>query len=333
MPNDDLELSLALTVNPRTQPIVDGDVGCDGVRFRLSTMHPSEMFWRQLKFGEFDVSEMSVASLMIATSQAPTDWVAIPVFTMRHFFHTSILVRKDSGIEKPADLKGKRVGVPEYQQTWAVWSRGILKDEFGIEPRDLIWHMERNPEKSHGGVTGFKPPDGVRFSYIPLETNMGEMMVNGELDATLLYMNAGNLIDRSTIDLENHPAIRTLFPDPAAEAQRYFAKTGNFPINHGMVVRRSVYEKYPWVALNVYNMMTQAKEWTNRRRDAALEPYVDAGLVDAASQAGLKTDPMPYGVVRSRAVLENIARYLHEQGLAKRRVALEEIFAPSTLAL
>ena len=116
------------------------------------------MFWRQLKFAEFDVSEMSVSSLIIATANGPTEWVALPIFSMRQFFHTSILVRADSGIMQPSDLRGKRIGVPEYQQTWAVWSRGILADEFGVQPSDMTWYMERSPARSHGGATGFTAP-------------------------------------------------------------------------------------------------------------------------------------------------------------------------------
>ena len=110
-----------------------------------------------------------MSSLTIATSQGPTQWVALPVFTTREFFHLRILVRVASGIEKPADLKGKRVGVPEYQQTAAIWGRGVLQHEFGVHPRDIEWHMERTPETSHGGSTGFKPPEGVTVHRIPLD--------------------------------------------------------------------------------------------------------------------------------------------------------------------
>ena len=129
-----------------------------------------------------------MSSLIIATSRGDTRWVAIPVFTMRKFFHTSIIVRNDSGIATPADLRGKRIGVPEYQQTWAIWSRGILQHEFGVHARDIEWFMERNPDKSHGGATGFNAPPGVRVNQIPPTTNMGEMLVRGELDGSLHYL-------------------------------------------------------------------------------------------------------------------------------------------------
>ena len=151
-----LQLSLAITNNPRTWPIIDGRATADGIDFTTSVIDPSEMFWRQLHYAEFDVSEMSMSSLTIATSQGRTQWVALPVFTTREFFHLRILVRAASGIQAPADLKGKRVGVPEYQQTAAIWGRGVLQHEFGVHPRDMEFFMERTPETSHGGSTGFR---------------------------------------------------------------------------------------------------------------------------------------------------------------------------------
>src|SRR5215813_2495531 len=190
-----LELSIALSENPNTRALLDGAVQAEGIELLPTAVHPSEMFWRQLRFAEFDVSEMSMSSLLIATSRGPTPWMALPVFTTREFFHTRILVRADAGITAPADLRGKRVGVPEYQQTAAIWGRGVLENEFGVPPRDMEFFMERVADRSHGGATGFKPPAGVTVHQIPASTNIGEMLVGGELDATLLYLARGNLID------------------------------------------------------------------------------------------------------------------------------------------
>ena len=129
-----LQLSAALTDNVRTRPLIDGAIRPQSVDLYTSVLYPTEIFWRQLHHAEFDISEMSLSSLMIATSRGLTDWVGLPVFTTRRFFHTGIMVRTDRGIEKPADLAGKRVGVPEFQQTAALWTRGVLRDEFGVEP-------------------------------------------------------------------------------------------------------------------------------------------------------------------------------------------------------
>jgi 4,5-dihydroxyphthalate decarboxylase len=327
-----LQLSIAMTVNPRTRPIFDGSVKADGIDLIPTALHPSEMFWRQLKFAEFDVSEMSMSSLTIATSQGPTPWVALPVFTTREFFHLRILVRAASGIQAPADLKGKRVGVPEYQQTAAIWGRGVLQHEFGVHPRDIEFFMERTPETSHGGSTGFKPPAGVTVHSIPATTNIGEMMVRGELDASLLYLTHNNLVDRSRIDLYNDNRFKRLF-DRAAEAKRYFAKTGIYQINHGMVIRRSIFERYPWAALNIYNAFAEARAAITGARDKALHRHYEPGLIGDDVRKALATDTMSYGVRRNRKVLETITQYVHEQGLSARRVGLEEMFAPSTMDL
>jgi len=132
-----LQLSLIMSANDRSRPVLDGTVSPDGIDLVCTTAHPSEIFWRQLHFQEFDVSEMSLSSLLMVIAQGNRDWIALPIFTSRRFFHTGAWVRSESGIDKPEDLKGKRVGVPEYQQTAALWSRGVLKHEFGVEPEDL----------------------------------------------------------------------------------------------------------------------------------------------------------------------------------------------------
>src|SRR5919206_1830350 len=138
-----LQLSLIMGANDRSRPVLNGDVEPDGIDLTTTVAHPSEIFWRQLHFREFDISEMSLSSLLIAIAGGNTDWVGLPIFTSRRFFHTGVWVRTDRGIEQPADLAGKRVGVPEYQQTAALWARGILKDEFGLDPRSIEWWMER----------------------------------------------------------------------------------------------------------------------------------------------------------------------------------------------
>lgn len=329
-----LPLSLCVSRNPRTEPLLSGQVTAEGIDCVVSAVHPSEMFWRQLKFADFDVSEMSLSSLSIAASQGARDWVALPIFTTRVFFHTRIVVREDAGIETPADLAGKTVGVAEYQQTAAVWSRGALLHEFGVGPQDMTWWMERPPARSHGGSTGFRPPPGVRLSYIPPDVSMGQMLAVGDLDAAIVYIADRNLVDRSRQDAGAVPGLRTLFPDPMAEGIRYHRKTGLFPVNHCVVVRASLLEKHPWIALNIYSAFLAAKEAAAAPLAAAAEPWEQIGLVDPGTTRSLAdADPLPYGVAANRLVLDALGTYLHEQGLVPAPITIEDLFAPSTVDL
>ena len=241
------------------------------------------------------------------------------------------MVRRDAGIETPADLKGKRVGVPEYQQTAALWTRGVLQHEFGVEPKEMTFFMERVPEQSHGGATGFKTPAGVTINQIPLDKSIGSMMLSGELDATLLYIVDPNLIDRSTADLWNHPDIKPLFADPYAEGLRFYQKTGLYPINHGVVMKREIVEKHPWAILNVYKAFKKANDIAGQRRMAQIDEYLETGVIDRGSKAALANPLIQHGVVANRLVLETAAQYSFEQGLTPKLAKLEDVFAKATL--
>jgi 4,5-dihydroxyphthalate decarboxylase len=326
-----IQLSAGMAPNPRTWPLFDGAVKPDGIDLIMSPVHPSELFWRQLRFADFDLSDMSFSSLIIAVAHGDTRWVGLPVFTTRRFFHTRILVRRDAGIEAPADLKGKRVGVPEYQQTAALWTRGVLQHDFGVEPKDMEFWMERNPEHSHGGATEFQPPPGVTIHQIPMGKDIGSMMLSGELQATLLYIVNRNLVDRSTADLWNHRDIKYLFPDPRAEAMRFYKKTGLYPINHCVVMKREIAERHPWTVLNLFKAFERANALANEQRLEHLEYYFEAGLLPPDARKALAAPLVQYGVAANRHVLETAAQYSAEQGLTPRLIKLEEVFAPSTM--
>jgi 4,5-dihydroxyphthalate decarboxylase len=326
-----LQLSLAIASNPRSWPILDGTVKADGIELVPTILHPSEMFWRQLRFADFDVSEMSFSSLMMARAGGDERWVGLPIFTTRKFFHAQILVRRDAGIDKPADLRGKRVGVPEYQQTAALWARGILQHEFGVAPTEMEFWMERVPSHSHAGATAFKPPPGVTIHQIPADKDIGGMMLSGELDAVLHYLTSRNLVDRSRADLDNHPAIKPLFADPAAEGVRYFRKTGIFPINHGMVVRRAIAEQQPWVILNLLKAFDAANAIANAQRMEHVEYHSAAGLIAPDAAKALAEPVIRHGIKANRKVLETAAAYSLEQGLTPRLMKLDEVFAASTM--
>ena len=326
-----LQLSIGMASNPRTWPVFDGRVKPEGIDLVPSRIFPSELFWRQLRFADFDVSEMSFSSLIMARSKGDERGTGLPVFTTRKIYHAAILVRRDAGIETPADLKGKRVGVPEYQQTAALWARGALQHEFGVEPGEMQFWMERMPSHSHRGALGFTSPPGVTINQIPAEKSLGGMMLSGELDAALHYVVDPNLVDRSTADLWNHPDIRPLFADPVAEGIRYYRKTGILPINHGMVIRREIAEKHPWTVLNLLKAFEQANDIANRERVEHAEYHLATGLLPREAREALRTPLVRHGIKANRTTLETAAQYSHEQGLTERVVELEEVFAASAM--
>ncbi len=326
-----LKLSIAFVANPRTRPILDGRVEPDGIDLICTPGNPGEIFWRQLKYADWDVSEMSFSSLMIAVAKGDDRFVGLPIFTTRRFFHAHILVRRDAGIERPEDLKGRRVGVTEYQQTAALWTRGALQHEFGVADRDMEFFMERTPDKSHGGATGFKAPSGVTVHQIPPDRNIGQMMLDGELDAALHYRGWASSVNRSFLDLRADPAIATLFPDPHAEGVRYLAKTGLYPINHGMCIRREIVERDPWLVLNLLRAFERAAEIADRERAEHAEAHIEAGLLPASARAALAEPLIRHGILANRKVLETAAKYSLEQGLTPRLMRLDEIFAPATM--
>jgi 4,5-dihydroxyphthalate decarboxylase len=296
-------LSAAFTPNDLTAPIVARTIVPAGISWVPESVGPGDLFFRQLKHGEFDVSELSMSSLTIGISQGNATWAALPIFTTRAFYHTEIVVREDSPLTLPAELRGKRVGVLEYQQTSVVWIRGILEAEFGIAAHELEWFMERRPEHSHGGATGFAAPPGVRLSYVPKETSLAAMLADGAIDAILFFPSWVDGIDRKTDGARERLRYRPLFADPAAEAARYHAKTGITPVNHTVVVRRSLLEHHPEIAGAIYGAFERA-------HDGSIAPY---------------------GVRANRPALETLMEYLAAQQLTTRRVALDEVFAAPSL--
>jgi 4,5-dihydroxyphthalate decarboxylase len=327
-----LQLNLAISSNPRTWPIIDGRVKADGIDFTITVLGPAEMFWRQLSFAEFDVSEMSMSELMMIRDRGDERFVGIPVFTTRRFYHTGMLVHKDAKVAGPADLKGKRVGVPEYVQTSALWTRGVLENEFGIAAKDMTFFMERVPARSHAGAIGFKAPSGVVINQIPPEQSIASMMLTGELDACMSYnRKQDDLIDRSDADLEHHADIKPLFADPAAEADRYYDKTGIYPINHGMVVKRAVFEQHSWTVLNILKAFERANDIADSERREHVAYHLETGLVPPQYRKSLATRIVRHGLKANRAVLETAAKYSNQQGLTRRVMPMDELFAPNAL--
>jgi 4,5-dihydroxyphthalate decarboxylase len=322
--------SMALIDGFVTRRLVSGEVKVEGMQTHMSVLHPSELFWRQLHFAEFDISELSLSSLMIAHSNGNRTWTALPIFTTRRFFHTEVLVREDAGIGSPSDLAGRRVGVPEFQQTAAVWARGALLHEFGVDQASIHWFMERDEERSHAGATGSKFLQHLKVDPIPPGESLASALLSGFVDAALHYVAGRNFVDRSSSNASDLVGVRSLFSDPIAEGVRYFNQTGILPMNHCVVVRTSLLEDAPWIALNIFDAFVQAKEIALRtfRQDA--QPFVRMGQL---SSGAVKDDPLPFGLASEGHLVELLSAYLCEQGLIDREITLDELFAKATLAI
>ncbi|HXG52515.1 MAG TPA: ABC transporter substrate-binding protein [candidate division Zixibacteria bacterium] len=334
-----LELSFVSAYNERVQPLMDGSVPVEGIELIPTYSPPSETFWRQLRFQEFDVAEMSMSSYLIARARG-FDMTAIPVFPSRRLFHTEIFYHVDSGVRGPGDLAGKKVGVGEYQQTAALWSRGILEHDFGVSQYKIHWYMERTEELSHGGATGFVPPPGISFQRIPPEKSMASMLAAGELDAAAIgspWKNTPTVIGRSHRIAGaggDWSKIKPLFPDRMAEGARFFRKWGFLPVNHAYVIRGEIHRRHPWAAFNLYTAFVRAKEHFNAKLLDAIPTALFFGAEYLARTREIfGEDPYPYGVKANRGMLETLVAFSHEQGLIPERVRIEDLFAPSTLDL
>jgi 4,5-dihydroxyphthalate decarboxylase len=323
-----LPLSMALIANERVQPIIDGRVTAEGIDLiQTFGLSGGEVFWRQLHGHDFDVAEMSVSDMLMLASRGDRTWVMLPVFNTRRFFHTNILIRAKAGIENPAGLNGKRMGVQEYVQTANVWARGILKDHHGLEPDSLHWFQERPRAVSHTTLFGIDPP-APKFEYVGADTSLGDMMLRGEVDAVMTYAGKATKLNRSTADLRKAPGIRSLFGKRSAdEGLRYFRATGIFPVNHAPVIRRSIVERHPWVMRNLFSMFERSKALAMAEMRAQAEPHTLLGFVPAEVQAELSRDLFPYGIAANRQMLDTLFRYSLEQRLSARAVTPEEVFA------
>jgi 4,5-dihydroxyphthalate decarboxylase len=331
-----LRLSFITAANERIQPLIDGEVEPEGIELIVTHSDPSETFWRQLKFQEFEFCEMSLSSYLIAKARG-MDLVMLPVFPSRRFWHTRYSIHQDSGIDKPQDLVGKRIGVGEYQQTAALWSRGIFEHDFGVSQFSVDWWMERSEELSHGGATGFKPLDGIKFHRIPTDKSLASMLVGQELDAAPVdraFSREKNIIDRSTTIRAREgdwSRVKPLFPDPVAEGSRFVAAHGFVPANHAYAIRGDIYRQYPWAAFNLYTAFVRAKElYQERFADSIPSGLIFGPQYLRQTRQIVGEDPFPYGVAANRPMLETIVSYSHEQGFIPEKYRIEDLFAEST---
>lgn len=318
-----LNLSVAIGDYDRNRPLIDGQVKIDGVDPVFMKLVPEEIFFRAFRSQDFDICELSLSSFSLKTALGNCPYAGIPAFVSRCFRHTSIFVRTDR-VRKPEDLRGRRVGVPEYQLTANVWARAILEDDFGVHPSDIEWvrggieHAAR-PEK-----IAIKLPPGVRLTDAPEGRTISELLVEGEID--------GFIAPRAPAI--SSPNIGWLFSDPMAAGKDYFRRTGIFPIMHLIGVRRTLAEKHAWLPAAVLKAFERSKQTAlEQLSDVSATkvtlPFVEEQLKAARELMG--EDFWPYGVDANRKTLDAFLHHHHSQGLSPRRLKVEELFHPATL--
>ena len=320
-----LQLSVALGDYDRTRALLDGNVQIDGVDPVYMTLSPEEIFFRAFRNKEFDISEMSFSSYLVKASQGQNDYVAIPVFLSRAFRHTSIYVRTDL-IKRPEDLKGKRIGIPEYQLTAIVWARALLEDDYGIAPSSVTWVRGGIEEPGRPEKIKLQLPEGIRLENAPEGKTISQMLSDGELDGFIAPRPPAGAASRN-------PNVGWLFPDPTATAKDYFKRTGIFPIMHVVGIRKPLLEQHPWLANAAYKAFEQAKaralkQLADTSATKVTLPFVEEQLKAAKSLMG--EDYWSYGVSPNRKTLEAFVRHHHGQGLSHRLMSVDEIFYPST---
>jgi ABC-type nitrate/sulfonate/bicarbonate transport system substrate-binding protein len=322
-----LALSFACGDYDRTRALEEGTVRPDGIELTCLRLPVEETFFRMMRHREFDVAEMSLSSYVLSLQADPSPFVALPVFTSRQFRHGGIYVNAAAGIHGPADLPGKVVGTPEYQLSAGVWIRGILADRHGV-PVDSVRYLTGGQETAgriEKAALDLRGAADVR--RIDADRTLSAMLAAGEIDA--LYtprvpspFAAGD------------PRVRRLFGDTVGAEKEYYAQTGIFPIMHVVAIRREVYERHRWVAQSLYKALLLAKSQAMASLyDSSALRFMLPWLIQELEQsrALMGDDFWSYGVEGNREVLTTFLRYHHEQGLSRRRLEPEELFAPESL--
>ena len=316
-----LQLTFACGPYDRTQSLRDGTIAVEGVDLTYLALQPAEIFWRQLQFGEFDMSEMSFSNYVSLVAKGNSPFIAIPVFPSRVFRHGYFFVNTTKGIKTPADLKGKRGGVPEYSMTAAVYMRGLMQHEFGVMPEDVDWVQGREDRLN------LKLPNGVRLTQAPAGSELGDLLERGELD---FMMTANNPLSFR----RGSDKVARLFPNYAEMEKDYYKRTKIYPIMHTVVIKRDIYDRYPWVAMNLYQALCRAKEQCYKMLAETGSPKASFAWLQPLmeeEQRIIGPDWFPYGIAQNRPTIEALLQFTHEHGLTDRRLKLEELFAPATM--
>jgi hypothetical protein len=319
-----VQLTFACGDYDRTRALEDGSVRADGIDLTYLRLPVEETFFRMMRHQEFEVAEMSLSSYVVSLQTEPSPFVALPVFTSRMFRHGAVYCNADAGIAVPEDLRGKKVGTPELQLTAGVWARGILAEHHGV-PVGSCSYLTGGQE-TPGRVEKATVDTGLDVVPIAPGRTLSAMLAEGEIDALVTPRIPSPFA-------EGDPRVHRLFPDVIAAEKDYYAATGIFPIMHLVVIRRDVYERCPWVAQSLYKAFVLAKQDAyDRLYDSSalrfMVPWLNQHLEDARELLG--EDYWSYGLDANRDVLATFLRYHHEQGLSRRLVTPEELFAPES---
>lgn len=311
----------------RTHPLLDGKVKPEGIDLNYLVLSVMDLFRRMAQFEEFDCSEMSLGTLISLTAKGDRRFVAIPVFPSKNFRHGYLFVSAKSGIERPEDLRGKKIGVPEYQMTAATWIRGFLQHDYGVKPSDVTWWQGGLDTPGYVERSKLVLPPEIKVGIIPEDRTLEGMLEAGELDALISAVRPRSLI-------AGDGKVRRLFPNYREIEKDYYRRTKIFPPMHTVVVRRAIYEENQWVAQSLYAAFEEAKQIGHERLIATGTlavslPWIPADLeeIDEVFGGG---DPWVYGIEANRIALEALLDYAYEQGQATRRVQIEELFAKET---
>ena len=325
-------LSLACWNYDRCEPLIDGRVAIDGIRLLPKVIYPSRIFAEAFTRASFDICELSASSYLMQVAQGKCEYTAIPVFVSRAFRHNGFYVRADSGIASPKDLEGRVIGVPEYQMTMALWARGILQDDYGV---DCGTFKTRTGGTNKAGRKERLPlalPSNMDVRPIGKSETLNDLMLAGALDAMISPTPPQAFIAGDS-------RVRRLFAEPAAEERIYFKRHGLFPIMHVIGIRRQLVDANTELAVNVFKAFVLARRMAmDRLKETATAsanrlhlPWLAAEW--EATRALMGNDYWPYGVEENIADLEALCRYSYEQHLSSRRVNVGELFVPATMDL
>lgn len=321
----EVPITIACGNYDRTRAIRDGRVKVEGCAVTYLPLYPEEIFFRAFRYQEFDVSELSFSSYIRTVGNGTAAYVGLPAFVSRLFRHSCIYVRADSGIREPADLRGKRIGLPEYQITAVVWMRGLLQHEYGVKPNEIHWRSGGQEEPGRDERTPLKPIPGLDLKPIGKDETLVGMLRDGKLDALFTARAPSSF-------LRGEPHIRRLFPNFREVERAYYQKTKMFPLMHLVGIKKELVAKYPWLTTSVYKAFCEARalamiDLNDVNALMVMLPWLIAETQDTAEIMGKEF--WPYGIDENMREIEALTTYAFEQGLTDRKVGVEELFHPS----